>query len=452
MVDYKELAEISVEESHSWEDDLERGNKGVLENSISNYTLFLENDDKYKDKLKYNEYLREREFDGKEFDDFIMNMIYTDLEKKFYSCNKSKADTAISNVFMTHRYNPVIDYIKSLKWDGKKRIERLFIDLLEADDTPLNREMTRKWMIAALKRTLIPGCKFDNMLVLQGGQGIGKSTICEKLSNGFFSTISLDEIGDKDLVEKLNKTWVAIIDEMDTFNKKEMSTIKTFLSLCEDKVRLAYARNASTFKRHCVFIGSTNDDTFLRDVTSSVERRFWIIKCNKTTKDSKVFDTMTPDYVKQLWAEAGYYLKENPNQYLDISQESMEDFAREQERYKIGNDDNYMDSLKYELDREFGVGIDGEVTDIDQLTTYTSGPKYKINKISSVVLRKYMKDKYHEDRSTKYITNNLSEWEYKDIWFTNERKYIKGYVRKNIIENERKVEDPMEEFTKYLPK
>lgn len=449
--DYSKISKEVVDEL-GWEVRLTKNKFGVINPTVENTRLILDNDPKYAGKLKYNEYLRQREYNGQEWDDFMECEVKNFFREQFMTNNVGFVTDVVSDVFNANRYNPVVEYIKGLEWDGKKRIEKLFIDLLEADDTPLNREMTRKWMVAALKRTLQPGCKFDNMLLLVGGQGIGKTTICEKLSRGFFSTISLDEIGNKDLVEKLNKTWVAIIDEMDNFNRKEMSTVKTFLSLSEDKVRLAYARNASTFKRHCVFIGSTNDDTFLRDLTSSVERRFWIIKCNKTTRDSKVFNTMKPDYVDQLWAEAFYYLKKEPNQYLDISMELMEDFAKEQAQYKIGNDDNYIDSLKYELDKEFGIGVDGEVTDIDQLTSYSSGPKYKINKISSVVLRKYMKDKYHEDRSTKYITNMLSDWEYKDIYFKEEKKYIKGYVRKSLIENERKTYDPMEEFTRFLPK
>lgn len=441
-------------EEHKWEDELVRGKRGVLENTISNYVLYLENEPKYKGKLKYNEYLREKEYDGGEYSDFIMHRIYTDISEYFYTCNRSNADTAISNVFDKNRYNPVVDYIRGLEWDGKKRIENLFIDLLEADDTELTREMSRKWMIAAVKRTLDPGCKFDNMIVLQGGQGIGKTTICEKLSNHFFSTISLDEIGNKDLVDKLNKTWIAIIDEMDTFNKKEMSTIKTFLSLCEDRARLAYARNTSNFKRHCVFIGSTNDDTFLRDNTSSVERRFWVIKCNKTVKDSRVSDTMTPEFVDQLWAEAYHYYMENPNQYLDISSSLMDEFAKSQEKFKKEN--SFVEALLYELDSEFDINPYGEVTKLEQLTGYSSGPKYKINRIPMVILRKYIKDKYHEDgRYATNIKNNpkLKDWTIKACRYKSlGGKLINSLVRNIEITDSgtKKVDDPLEEFTKYL--
>ena len=216
-----------IENQYNWEDELTRNSKGVIEARIENYKLFLNNSKKFKGKIKYNEYLRQCEFNGENWDQFVHDYIYQEIERYFDHVKKSIADIAISNILNEHRYNPVADYINALKWDGEKRIETLFINLLEADDTKLNREMTKKWMIAAIKRTLDPGCKFDNMLILQGGQGIGKSTICERLARGYFSTISVDEFGNKDLIDKMNKTWIGIVDEMDNFSKKEMSSIKT---------------------------------------------------------------------------------------------------------------------------------------------------------------------------------------------------------------------------------
>lgn len=456
-MDYSKLVDESIEEVNAnWKNNLARGRKGVLEQSIENYTLFLSNDPKYKGKLKYNEYLRQKEYDGEEFNDFTLNKLYADVEKMFYSCNRGNVDTALNNIFDDNRYNPVVDYIKSLKWDGVKRIETLFIDLLEADDTPLVREMTRKWMIAAVKRTLYPGCKFDNMIMLCGAQGIGKTTICEKLSNGFYSTISIDEIGNKDLIDKLNKTWIAIIDEMDGFSKGEMTKTKTFLSLNEDRVRLPYERMSSTFKRHCVFIGGTNDSAMLRDQTGN--RRFWPITCNKTTKDSKVIDTMTPEFVNQLWAEALYYLNDNTNQYLDISYDSLKDFEEEQKKYMVSNEDGFIDAMLYELDKEFTVDCDGEITDISQMNGYRSGIKGKINKIHLVVFKQYMKDIYKETRSTKYITGALKtsgEFEVKDARF----KSLGGKTQKAIVRVKptiatnkvvKKITNPLDEFTKFL--
>lgn len=449
--DYLEELENNV----SWKDKLTKDTfmvKGVtvekIQKSPDNIIAFLENYPKYAGKLKYNEYLRMKEYDGKEFTDFDQSIINNDVYRCMDFSNKGWVEDALNEVFNKNRYNPVADYIKSLAWDGKKRIETLFIDLLDADDSKLNREMTRKWMIAAVKRTLNPGCKFDNMIVLQGPQGIGKSSICERLAKGFFSTISLDEIDNKDIIDKMNKTWIGIIDEMDNFNRKEMSKVKTFLSQGQETVRLAYARNTTVFKRHCIFIGSTNDDTFLRDSTSSVERRFWVIKCNKTQMDDKIRRVMTDKYVDQLWAEAFQYLKDNPRQYLDMDQKMMEEFAKAQQQFKTYNDDDIVDFVKDVLDREYVINSDGEVTDVDQIdNNYADGPKYKINKIPGFVISQLIQRKFRSSRSTKYLEISLGgEWKYANARYKKTGKVIKSWVRVDPSINKVKSYDPMEVF------
>lgn len=444
-----------TEKSFSWKDKLLRDGRGVVLKKPDNFILFLENHPKYAGKLKYNEFLCQREFDGEVFSDPKQDIIYNDVERSLGIYNRSMVDSALSEVFENHKYNPVIDYLKSLKWDGKKRIETLFIDLLEADDTELNRAMTRKWMIAAVKRTLLPGCKFDNMIVLQGSQGIGKSTICERLAKGFFSTISLSEIDNKDIIDKMNKTWIAIIDEMDNFNRKEMSNVKTFLSKNEDEARLAYARNTSKFKRHCIFIGSTNDDTFLRDSTSSIERRFWVIKCNKTKMDSRIRKVMTDKYVDQLWAEAFQYLKDDPNQYLDMDLEMIEEFAKVQKQFNICENDELVDYIRDMLDRPYYINKDGEVTDIDQITTdFSTGEKHYINKIAAYVVTELLNRKFHQSRSTKYLEKALSgDWEYKPTGIKQlNYKTVKAWVRKAPKNNEslKKEYNPLDEFNVSL--
>ena len=454
--DYLEESKKELEKKTTWEDMLQKDVftiKGVSVEKIrkcpDNIIIFLENHPKYAGKLKYNEYLRLKEFDGKEFTDFIQSDISIDVFRYLGFNNSGWVEDSINTIFNKNRYNPVVDYISCLHWDGKKRIESLFIDLLDADDTELNRVMTEKWMIAAIKRTLDPGCKFDNMIVLQGSQGIGKSTICERLAKGFFSTISLDEIENKDIIDKMNKTWIGIIDEMDNFNRKEMSKVKTFLSQCQDTVRLAYAKNTSIFQRHCIFIGSTNDDTFLRDSTSSVERRFWIIKCNKTKMDNKISKVMTPDYVDQLWAEAYWYYKLDPHQYLDIEYSRFKEFADAQAQFKTFNDDDIIEYIKDVLEGEYYINKEGEVYDISQLDNNTvTGLKYKINKIQGYVLTEMVGRKFREKRSTKYIETALGgTWKYKDIRFKKLGKVAKAWVRTEEINSTGKVVDPMEEFT-----
>lgn len=269
---------------YEWKSYLEHDPKGNILNKSTNYILYLTHSTKYKDKFKYNDFTKQKEFNGREFNDFDLNILYNDIERDLDLSSRSRMDSALMEVFDKNKYNPIIDYLNTVEWDGQKRIESLFIDLLDADDTELNRYMTKIWFVAAVKRIFEPGCKFDNMIVLQGEQGIGKSSICDLISFKYSNNVSLNEVGHKDLINKLNRTWIAVVDELDSFNKKEMSLIKTFISNTKDTARLAFGKNAATYSRHCVFIGSTNDSTFLRDNTSIVERRFWVIKCNKTKK------------------------------------------------------------------------------------------------------------------------------------------------------------------------
>lgn len=422
-------------ERFPWKDELLKDNKGKIENRIENYLTYFNGCDKYKNKLKYNEFLQMKEFNGREWNDFDEDQACVDIEQDIQLSNVTKVRTAISSIFNNNRYNPVQDYLKSLEWDRKRRIEKVFIELLDADDTELNRAMSKKWFMAAVKRVLFPGCKFDNILIFQGAQGIGKTTICERISKGFSNVVLLSEIANKDIVDKLNKTWIGIVDEMDAFSKKDMTTIKTFLSTAVDSTRLAYGRNTQSFKRHSVFIGSTNDDTFLRDNTSSTERRFWIIKAHREKYSPIVNELLTDEYVDQLWAEAYRELMIDVNQYLDIDSKLQEQFAETQKEFKTYTNDVAIDYIKEILDKPY-VLLNGMFNDNnDFLRQYTGentyvGTKSYINKIPMSSLIYVLKNVYKVERNAKYIANALKdEWEYKKIMYS-DRKTSMGLYRK----------------------
>lgn len=424
---------ISARNENEWKTELVYDRKGNVANVIDNYICYLKQSPKYKGELKYNDFTKQKEYKGKELTDFDLYILYNDIERDLDLTTRSKIDSALWEVFNMNKYNPIIDYLNGVEWDGQKRVERLFIDLLDADDTELNRYMTKIWFIAAVKRIFEPGSKFDNMIVLQGNQGIGKSAICDLISLKYSNNISLNEIGHKDLINKLNRTWVAVVDELDSFNKKEMSNIKTFISNTKDTARLAFGKNAETYPRHCVFIGSTNDTAFLRDNTSVVERRFWVIKCNKTSRDGKVFDMLTQDYVNQLWAEAVCYYRENPKMYLDLPKHLQEDFRQEMEQFKTYNEDAIIDYVKSILEKSYKLNNRGEFVDeMDFLEQYTGHNNYgdlqngKIKKIPYSYLRFVLKSVYNEERTGKYIANSLGDnWSYKSIRYKD--KSCKGF-------------------------
>ena len=422
---------------NTWRASLIHDSNGDIMNKSDNYIVYLTQSVKYKGKFRYNDFTKQKEFKGRDFNDFDLNILYNDVDRDLDLSSHNKIDSALMEVFDMNKYNPIIEYLNSVTWDDKKRVESLFIDLLEADNTELNRYMTKVWFIAAVKRIFEPGCKFDNMLVLQGEQGIGKSSICDLISLGYSNNVSLNEIGNKDLINKLNRTWIAVVDELDSFSKKEMSNIKTFISNTKDTARLAFGRNADTYLRHCVFIGSTNDSTFLRDNTSMVERRFWVIKCNKTSKDGRIFDVLTQEYIDQLWAESVYYYKQNPNMYLDITAQLMNDFADTMRQFKTFTDDVVIDYVKNMLEGTYYLNSKGEFqSEMDFCQQYTGSKDYdnnikgKIVKIPYSYLKYVLKNHYHEERAGSYIANGLGDgWKYKSIRYNG--LTCKGFERQN---------------------
>ncbi len=440
MFKIAELYEIenqieNVNKENEWRSNLELDSKGCIKNVITNYILYLTQSSKYKNKFKYNDFTKQKEFDGREFNDFDLNILYNDIERDLDLSSHSKVDSALMEVFNMNKYNPIIDYLNSVTWDKQKRVERLFIDLLEADDTELNQYMTKTWFVAAVKRIFEPGCKFDNMIVLQGEQGIGKSSICDLISLNYSNNVSLNEINSKDVINKLNRTWIAVVDELDSFNRKEMTNIKTFLSTAKDTARLAFGKNAETYYRHCIFIGSTNDSTFLRDNTSNTERRFWVIRCNKTSKDSRIFDTLTSEYINQIWAESVFYYRENPNMYLDITTELNDDFAKTMTQFKTFTDDVAIEYVKNILERKYYLDSKGEFkSEMDFYKQYTESKDYnmkgKIIRIPFSYVKYVLKTVYHEERAGVYIGNGLGDgWKYKSIRYNGH--ICKGFERQD---------------------
>ena len=207
------------------------------------------------------------------------------------------------DIYVTrHTVNPVQDYLKSLKgkWDGKPRLDTLFIDYLGAADNIYTRAVTRKAFTAAVARAMVPGCKYDNMLILSGPQGIGKSTLLNKMAGDWFND-SLRTFEGKDASELLQGTWIVEVAELDAFRNSDVSRIKQYLSIRTDRFRAAYGRTAEDYPRSCIFFGTTNAKEYLRDRTGN--RRFWPVDVGIAEHTKSVFKELDQER-DQLWAEA----------------------------------------------------------------------------------------------------------------------------------------------------
>ena len=207
------------------------------------------------------------------------------------------------------RIHPVREYLNRLHWDGTPRLEGWTVTHLGAEDTPLNRAFGSLWMISAVARIMQPGSKADHMLILEGPQGAKKSTALAVLAGDGWFTDELAEIGSKDAALQMRGVWIIEIAELDAIGRAEVSRIKAFLSRTVDRYRPPYDRYVVDVPRQCVFAGSVNPDTYLRDETGN--RRFWPVRCGRIDLDALRRDR------DQLWAEAVVRYREGAIWWID---------------------------------------------------------------------------------------------------------------------------------------
>lgn len=207
-------------------------------------------------------------------------------------------------VARANSYHPVKNYIEEATkhYDGKLRVERLFIDFLGAPDTPYHREAARLMILGAVARIYEPGHKFDFVPILEGLQGKRKSTFIRVLGRNWSSELAGDFHDTKAMVEQIQGSWIIEIPELQGFSKADTNVLKAWVSRTHDKTRLAYKSFAETYPRQCIFIGSTNDDEYLRDHTGG--RRFWPIQCNL---EGDIDTDGLEAVIDHIWAE-GYLM------------------------------------------------------------------------------------------------------------------------------------------------
>lgn len=341
--------------SADWKKKLTHHQKtGVIENTLRNLMLILENDEHLKS-IVFNQLLDGMEIKGsvpwkhpskywRDADDAQL-ISYIDLTYGTFSSRNY--EIAVTKITDDRSYHPIREYIDALpEWDKVERVDTLLIDYLGAPDNVYVRAVTRKMLCAAIKRVLQPGCKFDTMLVLNGPQGVGKSTLISKLAGEWFSdSLHLSDTKDKTAAEKLQGYWILEIGELAGLRKAEVETLRSFLSRQNDVYRAAFGRRATQHPRQCIFIGTTNaENGYLRDTTGN--RRFWPVQVNGNGK--KHSWELTHEVVLQIWAEVVSYVNAGEKLYLDATQVIL---VKEEQREAMEADEReglvkeYLDQL-----------------------------------------------------------------------------------------------------------
>ena len=308
----------------SWQTSLELEKSGDVSDVYENYVIIAQNDAVLKN-VAYNELRDTLDVRGAVPWEHIKAGwsksdevgLYGYLSHVYGLYSPTKADHAIKYAGDKRRFHPIREYLDNLpEWDGAVRVETLLINNLQADDTPYVRAVTRKTMTAAVARIYKPGTKFDSVLVFDGVQGIGKSTLLKDLvgEEYYSETLSLTDMDDKSGAEKLQGFWVVEIPEFAGMKKADIEKVKAFLSTADDKYRPSYGKVVESHPRQCIIIGSVNGDRgYLRDNTGN--RRFWIVKVHQ---EEQVKRWAFTDYERdQIWAEAKHLWQSGEKLYLE---------------------------------------------------------------------------------------------------------------------------------------
>lgn len=319
------------EGSDEWKGQLEYDLRtSKLKNTLRNLKLIMDNDQALSH-IVYNEQSDSLEKKGsvpwdspskfwRDADDAQLLMYLSDNYGEF---TRSIYEVVVAKVTDDRRYHPIKEYLSALpEWDGVERVDSLLIDYFGAENNAYTRAVTRKTLCAAVQRVYHPGIKFDTMLVLNGGQGIGKSTLIKKLAGEWFSDslILSDTKDSKTAAEKLQGYWILEIGELAGLRKAEEETLKGFLSRQNDIYRAAFGRRTAQHPRQCIFIGTTNAESgYLRDTTGG--RRFWPVE-TPGTGVKKSWD-LTHEEVDQIWAEVIVRVNEGERLYLTKDEEAL---------------------------------------------------------------------------------------------------------------------------------
>lgn len=354
---YDFSADMQNDEDYSddWLSQLEVNTKGEYTNTSNNINLILKNDRHIKGAFRLNIFDNKRYIarstpwrSVKGYDTF-RDVDYCGL-RNYLDCiygivSAQKIDDALSLEFERNSYHPIRDYIKSITWDGRHRVDTLLIDYFGAVDNSYTRAAIRKMLTAAVARVFEPGIKFDMALILVGEQGTYKSTFIKKLGKDWF-TDTFSTIQGKESFEQIQGAWLVEMAELSGLRKADIESIKHYISKREDSFRPAYGRVVETYYRQCVFFGTTNNIEFLRDPTGN--RRFMPIDVRHSKAVKSVFGDLTDDEIDQIWAEAYQNYQNGETLYLSGDEESIakaEQISHFEVDERMGIIEAYLDKL-----------------------------------------------------------------------------------------------------------
>jgi putative DNA primase/helicase len=323
------LAVVKPPAAGGWKDQLARTENGMLIAHMQNVELILGNDERWAGVIGFSAFsskivkLRAAPYGGGTGDwADIDDMLVMKWLAQHYNLRvkASSVIEAVSVVAHDHAFHPVRNYLKGLEWDRVPRLDSWLTDVMGVAPTDYSAKVGKRWLVSAVGRVMNPGCKADSVMILEGAQGAGKSTAMSILGGEWFMDTPF-ALGDKDGFQAIRGKWIVELGELDSFNKAESTKAKQFFSASTDTYRESYGRRTMDVPRQCVFVGTTNQDEYLKDATGN--RRYWPVACTKVDLDQ------LREIRDQLWAEAMFCYQSGDIWW--VNREEAQLFAEAQE-------------------------------------------------------------------------------------------------------------------------
>lgn len=317
-----------------WKDQLARTENGSLIAHMQNVELILGNDERWAGVITFSAFsskivkLRTPPYGGGtgdwgDIDDIrVMKWLAQQYNLRVKA---SSVIEAVSVVAHDNSFHPVRNYLNKLEWDRVPRLDTWLTTVMGVAQSGYSAKVGKRWMISAVARVMRPGCKADSVMILEGGQGEGKSTAMSILGGDWFMDTPF-ALGDKDGFQAIRGKWIIELGELDSFNKAESTKAKQFFSASTDTYRESYGRRTNDVPRQCVFVGTTNQDEYLKDATGN--RRYWPVACTKVDLEQ------LREIRDQLWAEAMFCYKADEIWWVNRDETAMFSEAQD-ERFVV---------------------------------------------------------------------------------------------------------------------
>lgn len=303
---------------NAWKGKLDRSGKGQVRKNITNLMLHLQHIPELGNTIRWNELAQRAEWNGRPLEDSTLIDIRLILERYDFEATIGDVLPAVMRHAKDNAFHPVRDYLRSLKWDGTQRLDHWLHACLGARDIPFVRAAGRKTLIAAVARAFQPGAKVDTVLVLEGPQGIKKSTAIATLFGEEYTAESVNLFDQHNkMVMAMMGAWCVELAEFIAITRRDENQVKGMLSMRSDRVVLPYAKMASDHPRQCIFFGTINpgEAGYLTDSTGN--RRYWPVEVTKADIEKIAARR------DQIWAEAYRAFTDGEPWWLSSAEEAL---------------------------------------------------------------------------------------------------------------------------------